>query len=192
MKTQHNQTNRQNLSKLKYFGHLMHSQLTGKDPDAGEDWRQEKRTGDEMVGWHHQLTWYEFEQTLGDGEGQDSLVCCSPWGHKESDTTELLNNNKDREGVWRRLSSRNICHGDTWYSGILLAGSVVDLDKHCLSDPGYGPPSAPLEPRWASLLQKLAVGLWANYRTPLCVFLSAVKWGQPSTLQNSGALTSWV
>ena len=42
---------------------------------------------DEMVGWHHQLNGHEFEQTLGDGEGQRSLVCCSPWGHREWDTT---------------------------------------------------------------------------------------------------------
>ena len=49
-------------------------------------------TDDEMVGWHHQLNGYEFEQAPGDGEGQGSLVCCSPWGHKESDTTEQLNN----------------------------------------------------------------------------------------------------
>ena len=49
-------------------------------------------TENEMVGWHHQLKGYEFEQTLGDGEGQGSLVCCSPWGHKESDMTERLNN----------------------------------------------------------------------------------------------------
>ena len=41
-----------------------------------------------MVGWHHQLNGHEFEQVLGDGEGQRSLECCSPWGHKESDTTE--------------------------------------------------------------------------------------------------------
>ena len=46
---------------------------------------------DEMVGWHHQLNGHESEQTLGDGERQGSLVCCSPWGHKESDTTERLN-----------------------------------------------------------------------------------------------------
>ena len=46
-----------------------------------------------MVGWHHQLNGHGFEQTLGDGEGQGSLVCCSPWGHKESDTSERLNNN---------------------------------------------------------------------------------------------------
>ena len=45
-----------------------------------------------MVGWHHQLNGHEFEQTLGDGEGQESLVCCSPWSCKELDTTEQLNN----------------------------------------------------------------------------------------------------
>ena len=47
-----------------------------------------------MVGWHHQLKGHEFEQAPGDGEGQGSLVCCSPWGRKESDMTEQLNNNK--------------------------------------------------------------------------------------------------
>ena len=44
-----------------------------------------------MVGWHHQLNGHEFEQALGDGDGQGSLLCCSPWGHKESNTTEWLN-----------------------------------------------------------------------------------------------------
>ena len=67
----------------------MKSQLIRKDPDAGKDWGQEEKgaTEDEMVGWHHQLDRCEFEQTQGDGEGQRSLACCSPWGHKESDTT---------------------------------------------------------------------------------------------------------
>ena len=46
---------------------------------------------DEMVGWHHQLDGYGFEQVLGAGDGQGRLVCCGPWGHKESDTTEQLN-----------------------------------------------------------------------------------------------------
>ena len=66
--------------------------LTGKDPDAGKDWRWEKKgtTEDEMVGWHHQLNGHEFEQALGVGDGQGSLVCCSPWGHKESDMTEWV------------------------------------------------------------------------------------------------------
>ena len=45
----------------------------------------------EMVGWHHQLSGHEFEQALGDGEGQGSLACYSPWDHKDLDTTEQLN-----------------------------------------------------------------------------------------------------
>ena len=49
-------------------------------------------TEDEMVGWHHQLDGHEFKQAPGDGEGQGSLVCCSPWGHKESNTIKQLNN----------------------------------------------------------------------------------------------------
>ena len=67
----------------------MKSRLVGKDPDAGKDRGQkEKRaTEDEIVGWYHQLYGYEFEQTLGDSEGQGSLECCSPWSRKESDTT---------------------------------------------------------------------------------------------------------
>ena len=48
-----------------------------------------------MVGWHHQLNGHEFEQTQGDGEGQGGLACCSPWGRKESDTTEQLNSKSD-------------------------------------------------------------------------------------------------
>ena len=68
--------------------------LIGKDPDAGKDWRREEKgtKEDEIVGWHHWLNGYEFGQTLGDGEGQGSLACCSPWGGKELDTTERLNN----------------------------------------------------------------------------------------------------
>ena len=48
-------------------------------------------TEDEMVGWHHQLNGHQFEQALGVGDGQGNLAGCSPWGHKESDMTELLN-----------------------------------------------------------------------------------------------------
>ena len=67
--------------------------LIGKDSDVGKDWRQEEKgtTEDEMVGWHHQLNGHEFESTLGVGDGQRGLACRSPWGHKESDTTEWLN-----------------------------------------------------------------------------------------------------
>ena len=67
--------------------------LNGKVPDNGKDWRWEEKgmTEIEMVGWHHRLNGHEFEQALGVGDGQGSLTCCSPWGHKESDMTEWLN-----------------------------------------------------------------------------------------------------
>ena len=70
--------------------------LLGKDPEAGKDWRQEEKgmTEDEMIGWHNWLDRCEFEQALGVGDGQGSLVYCTPWGHKESDTTEWLNGTK--------------------------------------------------------------------------------------------------
>jgi len=73
--------------------------LIGKNPDAGKDWRQKEKgiAEDEMVGWHHQLEGHEFEQVLGVGDGQGGLACCSTWGHKESDITELLN--------WTELAS---------------------------------------------------------------------------------------
>ena len=67
--------------------------LLRKDPDAGKDCRQEEKgmTEDEMGGWHHWLDGHEFEQAPGAGDGQGSLVCCSPRGCKESDKTEGLN-----------------------------------------------------------------------------------------------------
>ena len=87
--------------KLQYFCHLMwRSDSLEKDPDAGKDWRQEEKgmTEDEMVGWHHRLNAHEFEQALGVGDGQWSLECCSPWGHKELDMTKQLN--------WTQLKPR--------------------------------------------------------------------------------------
>ena len=87
--------------KLQYFGHLMQRtdslektlMLGKKDLDAGKDWRQEEKgtTEDGTVGCHHQLYEHEFEQALGFGDGKQSLVCYSPWGYKEWDTTEQLN-----------------------------------------------------------------------------------------------------
>ena len=74
------------------------SQLTGKDPDAGKDRGQEEK-GVTVVRWHHWLKGRDFEQTLGDGEVQGSLACCSPWDCKESDTTRQLNNNKKGRSI---------------------------------------------------------------------------------------------
>ena len=72
-----------------------------KDPDAGKDWRQKEKgmTEDEMVGRHHWLDGHEFELALGVGDGHGSLVCYSPWGHKELDTTEWLNWTKLNHGI---------------------------------------------------------------------------------------------
>ena len=67
------------------------SWLVGKDPDAGKDWRQDKRVAEgEIVGWDHWLGGRESEWTPGDGDGQGGLVCCDSWCRKESDTTEQL------------------------------------------------------------------------------------------------------
>ena len=80
--------------------------LIGKDPNAGKDWRREEKgmTEDEMVGWHHWLNGHEFEQAPGVGDGQGSLACYSPWGHKKLDTTEWLNwtefNNQTTDWIW--------------------------------------------------------------------------------------------
>ena len=77
--------------KLQYFGAPdVKNWLLGKDPDAGKDWRQEEKemTEDEIIGWHHQ---HAFQQAPGVGNGQGSLMCCSPWGRKESDWATELN-----------------------------------------------------------------------------------------------------
>ena len=81
--------------KLQYFGHLMQrANSLEKTLMLGKiEGRRKRGWQDEMVGWHHWLHGHEFEQALGYGEGQGSLVCCSPWGCKESDMTRWLNNN---------------------------------------------------------------------------------------------------
>ena len=67
--------------------------VIGKDPDAGKDWGQEDKgmTEDKTAGWHHRLNGHEFGYTLGVGDRQGGLACCSPWGHKQLDMTEQLN-----------------------------------------------------------------------------------------------------
>ena len=86
--------------------------LIGKDPGAGKDWRQEEEgtTEDEMGRWHHWLNGHEFEWTLGVGDGQGGLACCSPWGCKESDTTERLNcTEKSNKAYCCNLCQRTLC-----------------------------------------------------------------------------------
>ena len=79
-----------------YFGHQLQGVDSLEKSDAGKDGRLKEKgeAKDEMVGWHHWLSGHECEQTPGDSEGQGRLACCSPWGHKDSDMTEWLNNNE--------------------------------------------------------------------------------------------------
>ena len=74
--------------KFQYFGHLMQRADLLEKILMLRKIEGRRRRGQQMVGWHHQLIGHEFEQAPGDGEGQRSLVCCSPWGHKELDMTE--------------------------------------------------------------------------------------------------------
>ena len=93
--------------------------LIGKDPDARKDWMQEEQgtTEDEMIGWYYQLDGHEFEQALRFGDGQGSLACCNPWGHKALDTTEWLN--------WTELNS---IRNSTQYSVITYMGKESEKE----------------------------------------------------------------
>ena len=86
--------------------------LTGKHPGAGKDWKQEKKEKgmmeDEIVVWHHWLDGHEFERALRVGDGQGSLECCSPWGCKELEMTEQLNNNNIYVYICGMFHSRNV------------------------------------------------------------------------------------
>ena len=92
--------------------------LIGKDPDARKDWRWEEKgtTEDEMIGWHHQDDRHEFEWTLGVGDRQGGLECCSSWGCRESDMTEQVNWTGDFPGgpVAKTLCLQ--CRGPRFYS----------------------------------------------------------------------------
>ena len=99
--------------------------LTGKDPDAGKDWRQEEKgmTVGEVVGWHHWHNGHELEEALGVGDGQGSRVCCSPWGRKEWDKTERLN-----WAEWWKHKRASGCAQGIWMSGF---GNETLLSTQC-------------------------------------------------------------
>ena len=89
------------------------SWLIGKVPDAGEDWWQKKRASeDEMAGWHHWCNGHELGQTSGGGEGQEGLVCCSPWDHKVSDVTGQLNTTTNYM-TFREWGLYSVCQKET-------------------------------------------------------------------------------
>ena len=98
--------------------------LIWKDPNARKDRRQEEKgtMENEIVGCYHWLNGHEFGQAPGDGEGQGNLVCCSPWGHRESDTTEQLNNSNS--GL-PSSASNTPCLGKTSISSLVLESILL-------------------------------------------------------------------
>ena len=89
--------------KLQYFGHLMQRADSMEKTLVLGKIEGGRRREEQRMRWHHRLSGHEFEQTLGDSEGEGSLACCSPWGRKESDTTQQLNNSNSLAqavGVW--------------------------------------------------------------------------------------------
>ena len=90
--------------------------LSGKDPNAEKDWKQKKgMTEHEMARWHHQLNGHEFEQALGVGDRQGSLVFCSPWSSKELDTAEWLNWTESLKILWAKETCKIGTRGCPWW-----------------------------------------------------------------------------
>ena len=115
--------------KLQYSGHLMfHIWLIRKDADVGKDWRQEEKgtTEDKLVGCYHWPNGHEFEQALGDGEGQGSLACCSPWGCKESNMTEQLNNK------WTAINEFSVIHNLVIHLSVSISSMPDIMSGGCL------------------------------------------------------------
>ena len=125
------------MLKLQNFGHLMWRTGSLKETlDAGKDWRQEEKgtTEDEMVGWHDQFDGHDFEQALGVGDGQGSLVWCSPWGHKELGMTEELDSTELNIAYFIIICELCAIHPlhqqDLWYIYIYIYIPGIGLKDH--------------------------------------------------------------
>ena len=120
--------------------------LNGKDPDAGKDWRQEEKgmTEDETFGWHHWLSGLEFEQTLGDSEGQESLACCSPWGRRVGHDWAIEQQQSKNEGG--RVSKKQMATKGEFSSG-QFSHSVVSNSLRPHESQHTRPLCPPLAPR---------------------------------------------
>ena len=114
------------MLKLQYFGHLMWRADSLENSLMPEDWEQEEKgvTEDKMIGWHHCLNGCEFEQTQEDGEEQGRLACCSSWGHKESDWTELLKYNNNNKITLTPV--RGVCN----FLGSVLSQQKFEVDQY--------------------------------------------------------------
>ena len=112
--------------KLQYFGHLMpRADSLEKTLMLGKIFEGRRRGRQRMRWLDGQPNGHECKQTLGDGEGQGSLVCCSPWGHKESNTTEQLNKNGNENMIENVVS----CNTDHKYLSLFLFSSVLSTSS---------------------------------------------------------------
>ena len=140
----------------------------------GKDWRQEKQsTEDEMVGWHHQLNEHDFEQALGVGDGQGSLMCCSPWDHKESDMTEQLNWTDEAYGdKWSSFTGKNFLFYNLIFFLVqnTCSASLRNLVKPIVAFKYFGKekPYLTCTKSWNSLS-------WTLISSFLCVLLACLK-----------------
>ena len=134
------------------------SWLIRKDPEAGKNWGQEEKgvTEDEMVGWRHWLSGHECEQTPEVGKGQGSLVCYTPWGLKESDTTQRMNNNK----TWQEPVMQSLGLGGHFLVKLsslkeqAWVGGESSFHCHFFAHQSFAPPPPHvhiLTPAWVSL-----------------------------------------
>ena len=138
-------------------------------PDARKDWRQEEKgtTKEEMGGWHHWLNGHESEQALGDTEGKGSLAGCSPWGCKEPDTTERLNNNEDFDLALPKLSPKEffcfpdlLCHWICSHSTPSPQKDPFSKHEHLLRPASLQ--TLPLRPKYKVLDSFSREGCWAQ------------------------------
>ena len=153
--------------------------LTGKYPDAGKDgrWEEKGTTEDAMVGWHHRLNGHEFEQSPGLGDGQGSLACCSPQGHKELDMTEWLNwTELNKETNWGAVVGKALPQLlEVFIKGMIyLPGDELPLirsvqaERKWLWHESYAKPSAAgvLQPGCASQLH-IELVKYTDHGTPV-------------------------
>ena len=164
------------------------NQLIGKDPDAGEDWRQEKGTWeDETVRWHHQLNEHEFEQALGDSEGQGSLTCCSPQGRRVRHDLATEQQRSMQLQYCAYILCFNIVHIED-YMIFILQFVVWYVDFACISVM-YHTCITMINPLWswykiilvcwiqlASILLRIFASIFAEWYWPVISFFLFLFW----------------
>ena len=182
--------------------------LIWKDPDAGKDWTQEKRvTEDETVGWHQRLYGHEFEQAPGAGDREGSLVCCSPWGCKKSDTTNRLNQTEwdfwaglrvdlvRGSQIYRKTTEQGceLCYSNVWLSKCRWRrDGKQDLSRvGVLPDPYNGTPEGKGSQEWKQGSDHNDGEAWSRLLTGLGGVQHPCPWLLIGSTLEAGRRKSW-